>query len=268
MKRPTVILSLAVLVLLVLAALVGPVLVPHAYDAIDKQAVRLPPLSGSHLLGTDALGRDLLALLLIGLRMSLAIGAAATAVSLGVGLAWGVTAGYLGGRADDLMMRLVDVLYALPFIFFVILLTMTFGRSLVLLFLAIGVVEWLTVARIVRGLTLSLKQREFIEAARAAGVSPVRIMVRHIAPNVMGQVVAYAALTVPSVIMAESFLSFLGLGVQPPLTSLGALISWGAQEMDLAPWTLAAPTLVMAVLLLCLNLLGEGLRRRVDGAAR
>jgi oligopeptide transport system permease protein len=253
MKRPTVILSLAVLVLLVLAALVGPVLVPHAYDAIDKQAVRLPPLSGSHLLGTDALGRDLLALLLIGLRMSLAIGAAATAVSLGVGLAWGVTAGYLGGRADDLMMRLVDVLYALPFIFFVILLTMTFGRSLVLLFLAIGVVEWLTVARIVRGLTLSLKQR---------------IMVRHIAPNVMGQVVAYAALTVPSVIMAESFLSFLGLGVQPPLTSLGALISWGAQEMDLAPWTLAAPTLVMAVLLLCLNLLGEGLRRRVDGAAR
>ena len=252
------------LVLLTIAALIGPHLVPYAYDQINKSDVWVPPLTGDHLLGTDSLGRDLLARLLIGLRVSLAIGVVATSVSLVIGVAWGATAGYLGGRVDELMMRLVDVLYSLPFIFFVILLMVTFGRNFILMFVAIGAVEWLTMSRIVRGQTLSLKQREFIEAARAAGLSGPAIVARHIVPNLLGPVVVYVTLTIPAVILAESFLSFLGLGVQEPLTSLGVLISQGAQDMEVAPWLLVAPSATMVVTLMGFNFIGDGLRDAID----
>jgi oligopeptide transport system permease protein len=231
---------------------------------VDKAAGWLGPLSGGHLLGTDALGRDLLARLLVGLRVSLAIGAVATGVSLVIGVAWGAAAGYAGGRLDEVMMRLVDVLYSLPFIFFVILLTVTFGSNLVLIFVAIGAVEWLTMSRIVRGQTLTLKHREFVEAARAAGLGRTAIVARHIIPNLLGPVAVYVTLTIPAVILAESFLSFLGLGVQPPMASLGVLIAQGAQDMELAPWLLVFPSLVMVVTLMCFNFLGDGLRDALD----
>jgi oligopeptide transport system permease protein len=253
-----------VLALLLAAALIGPQLLPYAYDQIDKRDVWQGPLTGGHLLGTDALGRDLLARILVGLRVSLAIGVTATAVSLAVGLAWGAIAGYAGGRVDEAMMRIVDVLYALPFIFFVILLMVALGRNFVLIFLAIGAVEWLTMSRIVRGLTLSLKTAPFVEAARAAGLSAPAIVLRHIAPNLLGPVVVYATLTVPAVILAESFLSFLGLGVQEPLTSLGVLISRGAQDMEVAPWLLIFPSASMALTLICFNFIGDGLRDAID----
>jgi oligopeptide transport system permease protein len=215
-------------------------------------------------MGADSLGRDLFARLLIGLRVSLAIGVVASAVALVIGVAWGAAAGYIGGWVDEVMMRFVDVLYALPFIFFVILLMVTFGRNFILIFLAIGAVEWLTMARIVRGQTLSLKQMEFVEAARASGLGGGAIVARHIVPNLLGPVVVYATLTIPGVILAESFLSFLGLGVQEPLTSLGVLISNGALVMDQAPWLLIFPSLTMVATLLAFNLIGDGLRDAID----
>lgn len=256
--------SMVLLGLLLLAAIVGPLLTPYRYDEINKADVWAPPLVAGHLLGADSLGRDLLARLLIGLRVSLAIGVVASAVSLVIGVAWGAVAGYAGGRLDELMMRFVDVLYSLPFIFFVILLMVTFGRNFILIFLAIGAVEWLTMSRIVRAQTLSLKQKEFVEAARAAGLGPGAIIARHIVPNLLGPVVIYVTLTIPSVIMAESFLSFLGLGVQEPLTSLGVLISNGAQDMDVAPWLLIFPSLVMVATLMAFNFIGDGLRDAID----
>ena len=256
--------SMIALAVLVAAAAVGPYLTAFPFDQINKNDVWLPPLAGGHLLGSDALGRDLLARLLIGLRVSLAVGVVATAVSLVIGVLWGATAGYIGGRVDEVMMRVVDILYSLPFIFFVILLMVTFGRNFILMFLAIGAVEWLTMARIVRGQTLSLKQREFIEAARAAGLGRGAIVGRHIVPNLLGPVVVYVTLTIPGVILAESFLSFLGLGVQEPLTSLGSLISKGAQDMELAPWLLIFPSIVMVVTLMAFNFIGDGLRDAID----
>jgi oligopeptide transport system permease protein len=256
--------GMSVLALLVLAALVGPALAPYAYDQVNKADVWLPPLANGHLLGTDALGRDLLARLLVGLRVSLAIGLVATLVSLVIGVAWGSIAGYAGGRLDEAMMRVVDVLYALPFIFFVILLMVTFGSNIVLIFVAIGAVEWLTMSRIVRGQTLTLKQKEFIEAARAAGLGQGAIIARHIVPNLLGPVVVYVTLTIPAVILAESFLSFLGLGVQPPMASLGTLIANGASDMELAPWLLIFPSLVMVVTLMSFNFIGDGLRDAID----
>jgi oligopeptide transport system permease protein len=256
--------SMILLAVLVLAAIVGPYLTTYSYDAINKTDVWAGPMTRGHLLGTDSLGRDLLARLLIGLRVSLAIGIVATAVSLVIGVAWGATAGYVGGRTDEVMMRFVDVLYSLPFIFFIILLMVTFGRHFILIFLAIGAVEWLTMSRIVRGQTLSLKQKEFIEAARAAGLSPAAIVARHIVPNLLGPVVIYVTLTIPAVILAESFLSFLGMGVQEPLTSLGTLISNGAQDMDLAPWLLIFPSIVMVATLMAFNFIGDGLRDAID----
>jgi oligopeptide transport system permease protein len=256
--------SLIVLALLVLAAVAGPYLAPYRYDTIGKNDVWDPPLVAGHLFGTDSLGRDLLARLLIGLRVSLAIGVVATAVSLVIGVAWGATAGFVGGALDEMMMRFVDVLYSLPFIFFVILLMVTFGRNFILMFVAIGAVEWLTMARIVRGQTLTLKHKEFIEAARAIGLPTPAIIARHIVPNLLGPVVVYVTLTIPGVILAESFLSFLGMGVQEPLTSLGTLISEGAREMDLAPWVLIFPSAVMVVTLMCFNFIGDGLRDAID----
>jgi oligopeptide transport system permease protein len=256
--------STILLLFLVLAAVVGPYLTPFPYDQINKADTWAPPLTRGHLLGADPLGRDLLARLLVGLRVSLAVGVVATAVSLVIGVLWGSVAGYLGGRVDELMMRIVEVLYSLPFIFFVILLMVAFGRNFILMFVAIGAVEWLTMARIVRGQTLSLKQREFVEAARAAGLRGGAIVGRHIVPNLLGPVVVYVTLTIPGVILAESFLSFLGLGVQEPLTSLGVLIAQGATYMDLAPWLLIFPAIVMVVTLMAFNFIGDGLRDAMD----
>ncbi|MFI4973502.1 MAG: ABC transporter permease [Caulobacterales bacterium] len=256
--------SMATLAVLVVAALIGPLLLPYTYDEINKNDVWLPPLVNGHLLGSDSLGRDQLARLLVGLRVSLSIGVVATTVSLVIGVLWGAAAGYLGGVVDEVMMRIVDVLYSLPFIFFVILLMVTFGSNIILIFVAIGAVEWLTMARIVRGQTLSLKHKEFIEAARAGGLSQGAIIARHIVPNLLGPVVVYVTLTIPGVILAESFLSFLGLGVQPPMASLGTLISNGAQDMELAPWLLIFPSITMVVTLMCFNFIGDGLRDAID----
>lgn len=264
MRNKGAVTGMVVLGLLVLAAVFGPLFVPYTYDQVNKPDVWAPPLTEGHLLGADALGRDLLARLLIGLRVSLAIGFVATFVSLIIGVTWGAIAGYVGGRLDEAMMRIVDVLYSLPFIFFVILLMVTFGRNFILIFVAIGAVEWLTMSRIVRGQTLSLKQKEFIEAARAAGLPQSSIIRRHVVPNLLGPVVVYVTLTIPAVILAESFLSFLGLGVQPPMASLGTLISQGALEMELAPWLLIFPSLTMVLTLLCFNFIGDGLRDAID----
>jgi oligopeptide transport system permease protein len=256
--------GIVILGVLVAAALIGPFLLPYSYDAINKDDTWADPLTHGHLLGADPLGRDLLARLLVGLRVSLGVGVIATLVSLLIGVAWGAAAGFIGGKLDEAMMRIVDVLYSLPYMFFVILLMTVFGRNLVLMFVAIGAVSWLTMARIVRGQTLALKQREFVEAARAAGLSKGAIIFRHIIPNLMGPVVVYVTLTIPGVIMAESFLSFLGLGVQEPLTSLGSLISIGNDEMDLSPWMLIFPCAVMVLTLGALNFIGDGLRDALD----
>jgi len=264
LRNKAAVASMATLAVLVLLAVAGPFLIPFAYDQVDKDDVWLAPLVGGHLLGSDALGRDLLARLLTGLRVSLAIGLVATFVSLVIGVAWGAVAGYVGGKVDEAMMRIVDVLYSLPFIFFVILLMVTFGSNIVLIFVAIGAVEWLTMSRIVRGQTLTLKNKEFVEAARAAGLGRVAIIARHIVPNLLGPVVVYVTLTIPAVILAESFLSFLGLGVQPPMASLGTLIAGGASDMELAPWLLVFPSLMMVLTLMCFNFIGDGLRDAID----
>ncbi|THD54617.1 ABC transporter permease subunit [Phenylobacterium sp.] len=264
MKNRGAVAGMAVLAFLVLAAAVGPYLAPYGYDQVNKADVWVAPLVHGHLMGTDALGRDLLARLLMGLRVSLAIGLVATAVSLAIGVAWGSVAGFVGGRVDEAMMRIVDVLYSLPFIFFVILLMVTFGSNFILIFVAIGAVEWLTMSRIVRGQTLTLKQKEFVEAARAAGLSQGGIIARHIVPNLLGPVVVYVTLTIPAVILAESFLSFLGLGVQPPMASLGTLIASGAADMELAPWLLVFPSAVMVAALMSFNFIGDGLRDAID----
>ena len=256
-----------VIVLLVLAALLGPLASPFAVDQVDWTLNPLaspPSLANGHWFGTDGNGRDLFVRVWSGTRVSLLVALLATAVSVVIGVAWGATAGYLGGRIDGWMMRVVDVLYALPYMFFVIILTVVFGRSLWLIFLAIGAVGWLTMARIVRGQALALRQREFVAAAVTLGLPAHRIIARHIVPNVLGTVIVYATLTVPQVILFESFLSFLGLGVQEPLTSLGRLVAEGALEMDTAPWQLLAPSAVLALLLLALNFLGDGLRDALD----
>jgi oligopeptide transport system permease protein len=264
LRNPGAVAGMVTLAVLVVAAVAGPHLLPFRYDEVNKSDVWLAPLTAGHLIGTDALGRDLLARLLMGLRVSLAIGLVATLVSLVIGVAWGAVAGFVGGRLDEAMMRIVDVLYSLPFIFFVILLMVTFGSNIVLIFVAIGAVEWLTMSRIVRGQTLTLKHKEFVEAARAAGLSQSAIIGRHIVPNLLGPVVVYVTLTIPAVILAESFLSFLGLGVQPPSASLGTLIAHGAQDMELAPWLLVFPSLVMVVTLMSFNFIGDGLRDAID----
>ena len=216
------------------------------------------------LAGTDQNGRDLFTRILIGGRVSLAIGLLATFVALVIGVAWGSVAGYAGGRIDQLMMRFVDVLYSLPYIFFVIMLVVFFGRNFILMFLAVGAVEWLDMARIVRGQTLSIKRQEYVEAARALGVSQLQIVWRHIVPNTLGPVVIYMTLMVPKVILLESFLSFLGLGVQEPMTSWGVLISEGAKNIQDAPYLLLFPSAALALTLLCLNFIGDGLRDALD----
>ena len=259
--------SLAVLGLLVIASLVAPALSRFALDEVDWSLATLaspPSFANGHWFGTDSNGRDLFVRVWAGTQVSLLVALLATAVSLVIGVAWGATAGYLGGRVDDWMMRFVDVLYALPYMFFVIILTVVFGRSLFLIFLAIGAVGWLTMARIVRGQALALRRQPFVDAAITLGLPARRIIARHIVPNVLGTVIVYATLTVPQVILFESFLSFLGLGVQEPLTSLGRLVAEGALEMETAPWQLLVPASVLALLLLALNFLGDGLRDALD----
>ncbi len=243
----------------------------YSIDHVDWSLSPLaspPSLANGHWLGTDGNGRDLFTRLCAGTQVSLLVALLATAVSLVIGVAWGATAGYLGGRVDDWMMRVVDVLYALPYMFFVIILTVVFGRSLLLIFLAIGAVGWLTMARIVRGQSLALRQQAFVDAAITLGLPARSIIARHIVPNVVGTVVVYATLTVPQVILFESFLSFLGLGVQEPLTSLGRLVAEGALEMESAPWLLLGPSAVLALILLCLNFFGDGLRDALDPRQR
>lgn len=246
-----------------LAVVAGPWLLPWEHDRPNWDAIAAAPGAG-HWFGTDSLGRDLLARTLQGGRISLLVGLVSTLVSLGIGIAWGATAGYLGGQVDRVMMRIVDILYALPFMFLVILLMVIFGRNILLIFVAIGAINWLDMARIVRGQTLGLKHREFVEAARLSGVGTPGIIRRHIVPNLLGVVAVYVTLTIPQVILVESFLSFLGLGVQEPMTSWGALVNEGAQELETAPWMLLFPSAFLAVTLLCFNFLGDGLRDALD----
>ena len=265
LRNKAAVFSLILLAVLVFLAFIGPLLWVPDSAFIYRDRVQLPPtFENWHLFGTDAQGRDLFARTLVGLRMSLMVGVVATMVSLAIGVLWGATAGFIGGRVDQIMMRIVDVLYAIPFIFFVIILMVVFGRNIILIFIAIGAVEWLTMARIVRGQTIALRGMEFVEAAHAAGVGQLSIIRRHIVPNVLGPVVVYVTLTIPVVILAESFLSFLGLGVQEPLTSLGNLISNGARDMEIAPWTLIFPAATMMVTLFCFNFIGDGLRDAID----
>jgi oligopeptide transport system permease protein len=264
-NRVAVVAASVVLALAILA-LSGPAFSRYTYDALDWQHLAAAPFAtASHWLGTDRLGRDLFVRTLCGVRISLLISLGATAVSLAIGVAWGCMAGYVGGRTDEIMMRFVDVLYSLPYLFIVIILTTVFQRgSLPVLFCTIGAVGWLTMARIVRGQTLALKRREFIEAARAGGLSTAAILLRHIIPNLLGPVVVYATLTIPQMILFESFLSFLGLGVQEPLASLGSLINDGAQEMQSSPWMLLVPAGFLVALLLCFNVVGDALRDALD----
>ncbi|MGQ0621900.1 MAG: ABC transporter permease subunit [Panacagrimonas sp.] len=258
--------SVLILILMVLLILIGPLFSPWSYDYIDFDGRwRAPPdLDSQHPFGTDNLGRDLFVRTLVGGRVSLMVGVVATLVSLLIGVSWGAVAGYFGGRIDAVMMRAVDILYALPFMFLVILLMVVFGRHLVLIFVAIGAINWLDMARIVRGQTLALKNREFVSAARAAGVSDVRIIRRHIVPNLLGVVAVYVTLTIPQVILVEAFLSFLGLGVQEPATSWGALVNEGARDMEATPWALLFPAGFLATTLFCFNFLGDGLRDALD----
>lgn len=254
--------ALTLLSLIALVALIGPLLLPWSYDAIDWNAVRAAPFSPGHLFGTDSVARDLLARTLVGTRVTLSIALAAALVALVIGTLWGAIAGWKGGRIDEAMMRVVDALYALPFMFVVILLMVLFGRSILLVFLGIGAVEWLTMARVVRGQVMQLKERPFVLAAEAAGAPPAAIVTRHLLPHLAGVAIAYLLLTVPQVVMIESFLSFLGLGVQEPLTSLGILIKDGADDMDIAPHALLLPGALLVAILLCLTIAGEKLRER------
>ena len=252
-----------VLVVMVVLAILTPWIAPYGYEAQNLDLGATPP-SAAHWLGTDIFGRDLLTQILFGGRISLAVGFIATAVALVIGVTWGAVAGYVGGRIDSVMMRFVDILYALPFMIFIILLMVVFGRNILLLFLAIGAVEWLTMARIMRTQVQSLRQQEFVEAAVSLGLPPSAIIFKHIIPNALGPIIVYTTLTIPSVMLLEAFLSFLGLGIQPPQTSWGLLISYGAETMEEYPWLLIFPGLALTITLFSLNFLGDGLRDALD----
>ena len=252
-----------VLITMVILALLTPLIAPYSYEAQNLDLGASPP-SAAHWLGTDIFGRDLLTQILYGGRISLAVGFIATAVALVIGVTWGAVAGYVGGRVDAAMMRFVDILYALPFMIFIILLMVVFGRNILLLFLAIGAVEWLTMARIMRTQVQALRQQEFVEAAISLGLSPSAIIFKHIIPNAIGPIIVYTTLTIPSVMLLEAFLSFLGLGIQPPQTSWGLLISYGAETMEEYPWLLIFPGLALTITLFSLNFLGDGLRDALD----
>lgn len=251
------------LLVLTLACVFGPWLSPYTYEQQNLNLGATGP-DAAHWLGTDTLGRDLLVRLLVGGRISIGVGLCATFVALTIGVIYGATAGFFGGKTDAVMMRIVDIMYALPFTIFVILLMVFFGRNIVLLFVAIGAVEWLTMARIVRGQILSIKKMEFIEAARSLGLGKRRIIFRHMIPNILGPIIVYTTLTIPAVMLLEAFLSFLGLGVQPPLSSWGVLIKDGAEKMEEFWWLLVFPGGVFSLTLFSLNFLGDGLRDALD----
>ena len=264
-RNKAAVVSIFIVIAIVLVAFIGPYFLPWGYSQVDWSGIRKPPnFDTGHFLGTDQNGRDMAARVLQGTQMSLIVALVATVVSVTIGVIYGAVAGYFGGRVDAVMMRIVDIMYALPYILFVIILMVMFGRNPVLLFVGIGAIEWLTMARIVRGQTLSLKEKEFVEAARAGGAKPWTIITRHIVPNLTGPVALYATLTIPEIIIAESFLSYLGLGVQEPQTSLGTLISAGAPVAEVLPWLLLGPAAVLITLLLCLTYIGDGLRDALD----
>jgi oligopeptide transport system permease protein len=253
----------SVLLFMIVVALLTPWIAPYSYEVQNLDLGATPP-SAEHWLGTDIFGRDVLTQIMYGGRISLAVGFIATAVALLIGVTWGAIAGYVGGKVDAVMMRLVDILYALPFMIFIVLLMVVFGRNILLLFLAIGAVEWLTMARIMRSQVQSLRQQEFVEAAVSVGLSPAAIIRRHVVPNALGPIIVYTTLTIPSVMLLEAFLSFLGLGIQPPATSWGLLISYGAETMEEYPWLLIFPGCALTLTLFSLNFLGDGLRDALD----
>lgn len=265
-KNKAAMLGAAILFFLIVVALLTPWIAPYSYQQ-QNLALGASPPSAAHWLGTDVLGRDQLTRIMYGSRVSLMVGFIATAVALLIGVLWGAIAGFVGGRVDAVLMRIVDVIYALPFTIFIILLTVIFGSSMLLLFLAIGAVEWLTMARIVRGQVLAIKRQEFIEAAVSMGLSRWQIIRRHLIPNVLGPIIVYTTLTIPSVILLESFLSFLGLGIQPPQSSWGSLISSGVDTMEEYSWLLLFPALTLSITLFSLNFLGDGLRDALDPRA-
>ena len=262
-RNPLAMFGLVVLLVVGIACLLAPWLTPYGYEE-QNLALGASSPSWQHWMGTDNLGRDLLTRVLYGGRVSLTVGLIATGVALLVGVTWGAVAGYAGGRTDAIMMRLVDIIYALPFMIFIVLLMVVFGRSLFLLFLAIGLVEWLTMARIVRAQVQSLKQLEFVEAAQSIGLPQWTIIWRHIIPNAIGPVIVYTTLTIPNVMLLEAFLSFLGLGIQAPQSSWGLLISAGVETMEEYPWLLIFPGLTLSIVLFSLNFLGDGLRDALD----
>ena len=251
------------IVVLIILAVFAPWIAPYSYSYQNLDIGASPP-SGEHLLGTDVLGRDLLSRLLYGARISLFVVFVATGVALIIGVSWGIVAGYFGGRVDSVMMRIVDVLYGLPFIIFIILLMVIFGRNIWLLFAAIGAVEWLTMARIVRAQVIGLKNQEFVQAAQVMGVSNFSMFRRHILPNILGPIAVYATLTIPQVMLLEAFLSFLGLGIQPPMSSWGTLIRYGVESMEEHYWLLIYPGLTFTITLFALNFFGDGLRDALD----
>jgi len=263
-RRATWVAALLLLAIM-LAALLVPWLSPHDYATPAwTEIFRSPSWSAGRLFGTDGLGRDLLVRVMWGCRISLLVGIAASLISVAIGVLWGATAGYLGGRVDNLLMRTVDVLYTLPFIPFVIVLEVLFGRNFLLVFVAIGAVSWLDIARVVRGQTLTIRSQEYIEAARALGVRAPAMIWRHVVPNLIGLVAVYATLTIPAVILFEALLSFLGLGVQAPLASLGSLVADGVNELQAHPPLLIFPAAFLAAIIVCFNYLGDALRDALD----
>ena len=262
-KNKLALFGLYFLISMGLLCLFAPLITPYGYEE-QNMALGASAPSAAHWLGTDTFGRDLLTRILYGGRISISVGLIATFVALVIGVTWGAIAGFMGGRVDMAMMRLVDIMYALPFMIFIILLMVVFGRNLLLLFLAIGAVEWLTMARIVRGQVQTLKQQEFVEAAISLGLSRWLIIYRHLIPNALGPVIVYTTLTIPGVMLLEAFLSFLGLGIQPPQSSWGLLISYGVETMEEYPWLLIFPGLALTMTLFALNFLGDGLRDALD----
>ncbi|MDA9259495.1 ABC transporter permease [Gammaproteobacteria bacterium] len=252
-----------ILCVLIILAILAPWIAPHSYSYQNLDLGAQPP-SSTFFLGTDTLGRDLFSRILYGARVSLMVGFVATGVALVIGVSWGIIAGYFGGRVDSIMMRIVDVLYGLPFIIFIILLMVIFGRNIWLLFGAIGAVEWLTMARIVRGQVLTIKNQEYVLAAQAMGVSNFQMFRKHIFPNILGPIAVYATLTIPQVMLLEAFLSFLGLGIQPPMSSWGTLIRYGVESMEEYSWLLIYPGLTFTITLFALNFFGDGLRDALD----
>jgi oligopeptide transport system permease protein len=264
LRRNTLaVLSACLLLVMTLACIAGPWLSPYGYEEQNLLLGAAPP-SAVHWLGTDGFGRDLLTRILYGGRISLMVGLIATGVALCIGVTWGAVAGYCGGRIDAVLMRIVDILYALPFMIFVVLLMVVFGRNLLLLFFALGAVEWLTMARIMRGQVQALTQQEFVEAALSLGLSQRVILFRHLVPNALGPLIVYTTLTIPSVMLLEAFISFIGLGIQPPQSSWGSLIADGVETMEEYPWLLIYPGLALSVTLFALNFLGDGLRDALD----